>query len=138
MARQSEHALRAFIETQLKFKTMMTVKTILLATSLTLGLSACGEQATDSNSNPSSQSSESQQFGTNGQLISIQSDNVRAAGYDAVSMVMTVQFDNGYLYEYYGVSADIWTSFIAAQPHPWSQVGYPRLVQEGIPYKRIG
>jgi hypothetical protein len=138
MARQSERALRAFIETQLKFKTMMTVKTILLATSLTLGLSACGEQATDSNSNPSSQSSESQQFGTNGQLISIQSDNVRAAGYDAVSMVMTVQFDNGYLYEYYGVSADIWTSFIAAQPHPWSQVGYPRLVQEGIPYKRIG
>ncbi len=138
MARQSEHALRAFIETQLKFKTMMTVKTILFATSLTLGLSACGEQATDSNTNPSSQSSESQPFGTNGQLISIQSDNVRAAGYDAVSKVMTVQFDNGYLYEYYGVPAELWTSFIAAQPHPWSQVGYPRLVRGGIPYKRIG
>jgi hypothetical protein len=138
MARQSERALRAFIETQLKFKTMITVKTILLAASLTLGLSACGEQSTDSNTNPSSQSSESQQFGTNGQLISIQSDNVRAAGYDAGSMVMTVQFDNGYLYEYYGVPADLWTSFIAAQPHPWSQVGYPRLVQGGIPYKRIG
>ena len=77
-------------------------------------------------------------IGTNGQLISIQSDNVQAAGYDAASMVMTVQFNNGALYEYYGVSSDLWTSFIAAQPHPWSQVGYPRLVQAGIPYKRIG
>lgn len=76
--------------------------------------------------------------GTNGQLISIQSDNVRAAGYDETSMVMTVQFNNGAIYEYYGVPADLWTSFIAAQPHPWSQVGYPRLVQGGIPYKRIG
>jgi predicted small secreted protein len=76
--------------------------------------------------------------GTEGQLIPIQSDNVRAAGYDVETQVMTVQFKNGYLYEYYGVSADVWTSFIAAQPNPWSQVGYPRLVQSGIPYKRIG
>ena len=77
-------------------------------------------------------------IGTNGQLIAIQSDNVQAAGYDEASLVMTVLFDNGALYEYYGVPADLWTSFIAAQPHPWSQVGYPRLVQGGIPYKRIG
>ena len=76
--------------------------------------------------------------GTKGQLIPIQSDNVRAAGYDAETLVMTVQFRNGYLYEYYGVSADVWTSFVAAQPNPWSQVGYPSLVQSGIPYKRIG
>ena len=76
--------------------------------------------------------------GTEGQLIPIQSDNVRAAGYDVETQVMTVQFKNGYLYEYYGVSADVWNSFIAAQPNPWSQVGYPSLVQSGIPYKRIG
>lgn len=75
--------------------------------------------------------------GTNGQLISIQSDNVQAAGYDANSMTMTVQFNNGYTYEYYGIPAELWNSFIAAQPHPWSQVGYPRLVQAGVPYKRI-
>ena len=75
--------------------------------------------------------------GTNGQLISIQSNNVRAAGYDANSLTMTVQFNNGYTYEYYGIPAELWDSFIAAQPHPWSQVGYPRLVQAGVPYKRI-
>ena len=74
---------------------------------------------------------------TNGALIEIISDNVSAAGYEANSMVMTVQFDNGALYEYYGVQAYLWTSFVAAQPHPWSQVGYPRLVKGAIPYKRI-
>ena len=73
----------------------------------------------------------------NGQLISIQSDNVQAAGYDVNSMTMTVQFKNGYTYEYYGVPAELWNSFIAAQPHPWSQVGNPRLVQAGVPYRRI-
>ena len=104
-------------------------------------VSACGtlpalNGTTSSNANQELEIKE--QVGTNGQLISIQSDNVRAAGYDEVLMVMTVQFDNGALYEYYGVPADLWTSFIAAQPHPWSQVGYPRLVQGGIPYKRIG
>jgi len=76
--------------------------------------------------------------GTGGQLIAIESDNVSAAGYDATSMVMTVKFDNGALYEYYGVPSDLWDAFIAAQPHPWSQVGYPQLVQNGVPYKRIG
>jgi hypothetical protein len=138
MARQSGHALRASIETQMKFKTIMTARALFLVAGLTLVLTACGEQSTESNTKPRTQSSESEQLGTNGLLVPIQSDNVRAAGYDAVSMVMTVQFDNGYLYEYYGVPADLWTSFIAAQPHPWSQVGYPRLVQAGIPYKRIG
>lgn len=105
-----------------------------------LALSACGN-STASNVEPSSNVTEPEEqvdrVGTNGQLISIESDNVRAAGYDLVPMVMTVQFDNGALYEYYGVSPDLWTSFIAAQPHPWSQVGYPRLVEGSIPYKRI-
>lgn len=105
---------------------------------LLFGLTGCGSQAGQSDAIASNNNVDIQQIGTNGQLISIQSDNVRAAGYDETSMVMTVQFDNGALYEYYGVPADLWTSFIAAQPHPWSQVGYPRLVQGGIPYKRIG
>lgn len=104
-------------------------------------LASCGSLPAlngESSSNKAEQLEPIQQIGTNGQLISIQSDNVRAAGYDEASQVMTVQFDNGALYEYYGVPADLWTSFVAAQPHPWSQVGYPRLVQGGIPYKRIG
>ena len=97
-------------------------------------LSGCGGAAKDL---PAQRVEAQSVIGTNGQLISIQSDNVRAAGYDVNSMTMTVQFKNGYTYEYYGVSADLWNSFIAAQPHPWSQVGNPRLVQTGVPYKRI-
>ena len=100
-------------------------------------LTGCGFQSGNSNAD-TQVSATSQSVGTNGKLIPIQSDNVRAAGYDETSMVMTVQFDNRALYEYYGVPADLWTSFISAQPHPWSQVGYPRLVKGGIPYKRIG
>ena len=106
-----------------------------LATLLSLGmLTGCGN-ATENSSSP--QAEAQTVVGTNGQLISIQSDNVRSAGYDANSMTMTVQFNNGYTYEYYGIPAELWNSFIVAQPHPWSQVGYPRLVQAGVAYKRI-
>jgi hypothetical protein len=97
-------------------------------------LSGCGSAAEDS---PAERVEAQSVIGTNGQLISIQSDNVQAAGYDVNSMTMTVQFKNGYTYEYYGVPEELWNSFIAAQPHPWSQVGNPRLVQAGVPYKRI-
>jgi hypothetical protein len=102
---------------------------------LSLLLTGCGttEQAL-----PEVETSQTTEIvGTSGQLISIQSDNVRAAGYDASAMIMTVQFNNGYTYEYYGVPSELWNSFIAAQPNPWSLVGYPRLVQAGVPYKRI-
>lgn len=120
----------------------MQLKSVVIQflTGFALSLVLCG-CVTSEDLNPEENSSQNQatsSVGTNGQLISIQSDNVSAAGYDESSMVMTVQFDNGALYEYYGVPADLWTSFVAAQPHPWSQVGYPRLVQGGIPYKRIG
>jgi hypothetical protein len=97
-------------------------------------LAGCGGDVENSMSSPAK---EELVVGTKGQLIPIQSDNVRMAGYDANSMTMTVQFNNGYAYEYYGVSAELWNSFIAAQPDPWSLVGYPRLVQAAVPYKRI-
>ena len=107
--------------------------TFLLLLSVGL-LSGCG----NSSEPASSPQVEAQTVvGTNGQLISIESDNVRAAGYNASTLIMTVQFNNGYTYEYYGVQPELWNSFIAAQPHPWSQVGNPRLVKGGVPYKRI-
>jgi hypothetical protein len=108
-------------------------RTFLLVLSVGL-LSGCG----NSSEPASSPQVEAQTVvGTNGQLISIESDNVRAAGYNASTLIMTVQFNNGYTYEYYGVQPELWNSFIAAQPHPWSQVRNPRLVQGGVPYKRI-
>lgn len=76
-------------------------------------------------------------LGTNGELISIQSDNVRLAGYDANSQTMTVEFDDGGRYEYYEVPVGLWNAFIEAQPHPWSAVGYPQLVNGGYSYQRV-
>jgi hypothetical protein len=119
----------------------MRIRNVLLLSALLFALTACGSLPMlngETSLRDTEQTEPPKPVGTNGQLISIQSDNVRAAGYDEASMIMTVQFDNGALYEYYSVPADLWSSFVAAQPHPWSQVGYPRLVQGGIPYKRIG
>ena len=121
---------------KVKFIGFMT--SFFFVTSSTLSLVGCGDRNEGLDALSGSESSNKHQVGTNGELIYIQSDNVSAAGYDELSMVMTVQFDNGALYEYYGVPSDLWTSFVAAQPHPWSQVGYPRLVQDAVPYKRIG
>jgi hypothetical protein len=111
---------------------------ITLFLALTFLLTGCANGTSSSGEISEREDNQVSRVGTEGQLIPIQSDNVRAAGYDAETLVMTVQFRNGYLYEYYGVSADVWTSFVVAQPNPWSQVGYPSLVQSGIPYKRIG
>jgi len=108
-------------------------RTLLLLLSLGL-ISGCGNSS-EPESSP--QVEVQKVVGTSGQLISIESDSVRAAGYNASALTMTVQFNNGYTYEYYGVQPELWNSFIAAQPHPWSQVGYPRLVEGGVPYKRI-
>lgn len=122
----------------MKTSTIVRCALIASAFSLLIGLTACSAQSQTSSPLSYDEISSPQKIGTNGQLIPIQSDNVQAAGYDSDSMIMTIQFINGALYEYYGVTADLWTSFVAAQPHPWSQVGYPKLVQGGIPYKRIG
>ena len=74
---------------------------------------------------------------TKGELISIQSDTVSMAGYDASTQMMTVVFDDGDAYWYQPVNQSTWTAFYLAQPHPWSQVGYPQLVQSGIPYGKL-
>ena len=75
--------------------------------------------------------------GTGGTLIPIDSDNVAQAGYNATTQIMTVLFDSGGLYEYYDVPLALWEAFVAAQPDPWSLVGYPQLVQGGYEYHEI-
>ena len=76
-------------------------------------------------------------IGTGGELIPIDSDNVAMAGYDDSTRIMTVLFDSARLYEYYDVPPQLWESFVAAQPDPWSLVGYPQLVQGGYDYREV-
>ena len=75
--------------------------------------------------------------GTGGQLIQIQSDNVAAAGYDDATSTMLVEFDDGSVYEYAPVPVSVWIDFVAAQPHPWSRVGNPVLVEGRVPYRKV-
>ena len=133
MTREEVKSLFALLLWKVKFVHSRSGLSVLLA----FLLSGCGTNLDTTQSTERIQNQESTSVGTNGQLISIQSGNVRAAGYDASVLVMTVQFNSGYVYEYYGVQPELWNSFIAAQPNPWSQVGYPRLVQAMVPYKRI-
>lgn len=116
----------------------MKKKLFLLAPLIPLILSACGTSAPESPASANGKVVAESPVGTKGQLIPISSSNVLAAGFDADSLVMTVKFASGGLYEYYNVPVGLWEEFVAAQPHPWSQVGYPRLVQGGYAYKRIG
>lgn len=113
---------------------------IAIAACVVVGLSSC---KTDSGSS-STQVEESHivqerdlSLNTAGEVVEIQSDNVSMAGYDASTQRMTVVFDNGKSYWYQPVDQSVWTAFYNAQPHPWSQVGYPLLVEAGIPYGRL-
>jgi len=107
---------------------------LLLVSALTM--SACSPETTAQSINTDASVSDISKD-TNGEMIAIQSDNVSMAGYDASSQRMTVMFDNGKSYWYQPVDQSIWTAFYNAQPHPWSQVGYPALVESGIPYGKI-
>ncbi len=115
-------------------------KSLTLGISLLLLLSACStESASESGQAISTTQSSSvdESLDTKGEFISIQSDNVSLAGYDASTQRMTVVFDNGKAYWYQPVDQSVWTAFYNAQPHPWSQVGYPALVESGIPYGKL-
>lgn len=105
---------------------------------LTITMSGCFENNTnESIPNDLTSSNVSILSGTQGRLIPIQSDNVAYAGYDSISQIMSVQFKEGSIYEYYNVPIDIWNAFIEAQPHPWSTVGKPFLVDGGFAYRRV-
>ena len=120
------------------------VPTVSLLGVLAIPLSACGPTELDSANADHSLGSrnlpteQNRAYGPRtGGLIPIDSSNVSMAGYDENSSVMTVLFDSGGLYEYYDVPTDLWENFLDAQPSPWSQVGYPNLVQGGYEYRRL-
>ena len=97
-------------------------------------LSACSSEPRDFSGESPEQGSTYQ----DGALISVRSDNVLAAGYTKSTRTLTIMFNTGSTYEYYDVDESVWIDFLDAQPHPWSQVGYPILVQGGYAYSKIG
>lgn len=115
-------------------------KSLTLGISLLLLLAACSAESvyeSEQGTYSPQSSSVDESIDTKGQYIFIQSDNVSMAGYDASTQRMTVVFNNGKAYWYQPVDQSVWTAFYNAQPHPWSQVGYPVLVEGGIPYGKL-
>ena len=125
--------MQAFGGMRLKLAGVLAVTGILLAgcaSSSTAGDVQAQAPAADTNTGTAIS-------GTGGELIAIQSDNVAAAGYDDASRTMLVEFKDGSVYEYSPVPVSVWIDFVAAQPHPWSRVGNPVLVQGRVPYRKV-
>lgn len=57
-------------------------------------------------------------------LRAIESEALRAIGYDGARSVLIVQFASGSTYEYFDVDAALFGRLIGAQPHPWSIYGH--------------
>lgn len=66
-------------------------------------------------------------------MTPVVSTNVRRVGYDRVTTTMRVEFQNGGVYDYFGVSAELVESMLL--PNPWRRLG--RLVKEH-PCRRVG
>lgn len=64
----------------------------------------------------------------------VASQALAALGYDRDTATLTVTFEHGATYEYYGVSRRLYESLLAAQPHPWSAYGAE---VRRHPYRRI-
>jgi hypothetical protein len=76
-------------------------------------ISGCSSEATvDQLSEPNADTKLVEGSGT--VLLDIESSNVRQAGYDVNTKVMTVILENGLRYEYFLVPQDLWIDFLEA------------------------
>ena len=56
-------------------------------------------------------------------MIPIQSSHLLAVGYDERTLVLTIQFEGGEVYDYLGVPQHIYADLLSSQPHPWTAMG---------------
>ena len=49
--------------------------------------------------------------------MNVVSSNIRSIGYDAIAMVLEVEFNNGAVYQYYNVPQYIYDGLMAADSH---------------------
>jgi hypothetical protein len=68
-------------------------------------------------------------------LHRISSGALTGVDYDPRRRVLTVRFESGGTYEYFGVEEALYRELLAAQPHPWSEVSDRVKAHR---YRRIG
>lgn len=54
-------------------------------------------------------------------MTPVASTNVRSVGYDRVAATMRIEFQNGGVYDYYGVSTELAERML--RPNPWHLLG---------------
>lgn len=64
----------------------------------------------------------------------VSSSNLQSIGYDPVSRTLEVEFTNGSIYQYTGVSTTIYQELMAASSHG---TYFARYVRTSYPYTRI-
>ncbi len=64
----------------------------------------------------------------------ISASNIRSVGYDARNRMLEVEFSNGGIYQYSGVSEEVHRRFMNS-PSPGSY--FPDIIEEDFPAKRL-
>ncbi len=49
--------------------------------------------------------------------VNVVSTNIRSIGYDASTMILEVEFNNGTVYQYYDVPEDLYEGIMTAESH---------------------
>ncbi len=68
------------------------------------------------------------------QRDSVSSSNIVSVGYDAASMTLEVEFQNGSVYQYYNISQNLYDEFMAA-PSKGQFLAYQ--IKNSFPYSRV-
>ena len=64
-------------------------------------------------------------------MHAVVSTNVRKVGYDSSTRTMRVEFKSSRVYDYLGVSEDLYRQML--QPHPWRRLRRQVLTHTAIP-----
>jgi len=64
---------------------------------------------------------------------SVESSNVQAVGYDPIRSILEVEFHNGGIYQYEGVTPEIYDQLMSAS----SKGQFLHRVIRGFPFKRV-
>lgn len=67
-------------------------------------------------------------------MIPVSSSNLKAIAYDTLHHILTIEFHNGSIYEYYNVPPHIYEGLLYA---PSKGKYHHRYIKNNYPYKRI-
>jgi hypothetical protein len=64
----------------------------------------------------------------------VKSSNIRSIGYEPETRTLEIEFNNGYIYQYFNVPESIYGALMSAQSHG---TYFHQHIKDGYSYKRI-